>query len=251
MKSNRIRAQRLAILLLAILIPLSGSAQNVSNYSSIPNPFLFLLREPAVHEDLELTKEQLQKLTQLNERFDAELLSTRNMPAEKGQEILSNVMSVSQQEANEIFTSEQKGRLQQITYRLRGISFVLQSKAAEKLKLRIPQRKRIETITAKVKQDLEALQKRLNDGKVSQSAVEQTVKQTRTAEQRDVLAVLTPQQQQTLKAMVGRSFDPGKLSHVSFRAPELSESETWINSPALTLSQLKGKVVALHFWAFG
>ena len=34
-------------------------------------------------------------------------------------------------------------------------------------------------------------------------------------------------------------------------APELKGIENWINSKPLTLKELRGKVVVLHFWTFG
>jgi hypothetical protein len=34
-------------------------------------------------------------------------------------------------------------------------------------------------------------------------------------------------------------------------APELKGIDEWINSKATKLSDLKGKVVVLHFWTFG
>ena len=34
-------------------------------------------------------------------------------------------------------------------------------------------------------------------------------------------------------------------------APEFAGIEAWINSKPLTLKGLRGKVVVLHFWAFG
>jgi hypothetical protein len=34
-------------------------------------------------------------------------------------------------------------------------------------------------------------------------------------------------------------------------APELKGIDEWINSKPLSLSDLKGKVVVLHFWTFG
>jgi hypothetical protein len=34
-------------------------------------------------------------------------------------------------------------------------------------------------------------------------------------------------------------------------APELNDVEEWINTKPLLLKDLRGKVVALHFWTFG
>ena len=35
------------------------------------------------------------------------------------------------------------------------------------------------------------------------------------------------------------------------RAPELAGIDEWINSKPTSLKDLKGKVVVVHFWAFG
>jgi hypothetical protein len=35
------------------------------------------------------------------------------------------------------------------------------------------------------------------------------------------------------------------------RAPELKGIDEWINSKPLSMKDLKGKVVVVHFWAFG
>jgi hypothetical protein len=39
---------------------------------------------------------------------------------------------------------------------------------------------------------------------------------------------------------------PGKQ-----QAPEFEDIAEWVNSPALTTKELKGKVVVVHFMAFG
>lgn len=38
---------------------------------------------------------------------------------------------------------------------------------------------------------------------------------------------------------------------MKIKAPELREVNEWINSKALTLAELKGQVVVVHFWTFG
>jgi hypothetical protein len=38
---------------------------------------------------------------------------------------------------------------------------------------------------------------------------------------------------------------------MKIRAPELKGIDEWINSKPLSLKDLKGKVVVVHFWAFG
>lgn len=41
------------------------------------------------------------------------------------------------------------------------------------------------------------------------------------------------------------------VSLIGRQAPEFSQLQGWINSPPLTMSGLKGKVVLLDFWTFG
>ena len=43
-----------------------AQAQNVSGYESIPDPMLYLMREPAVHRELKLSDQQRERLVELN-----------------------------------------------------------------------------------------------------------------------------------------------------------------------------------------
>jgi len=49
--------------------------------------------------------------------------------------------------------------------------------------------------------------------------------------------------------------DPSTWTPIRIRgkqyAPEFEDIAAWINSPALTMAQLQGKVVVVHFMAFG
>ena len=51
----------------------------------------------------------------------------------------------------------------------------------------------------------------------------------------------------------GRGRLPGAAAgRYEVPAPEIAEVETaWINSKPLTLAQLRGRVVVVHFWTFG
>jgi hypothetical protein len=41
------------------------------------------------------------------------------------------------------------------------------------------------------------------------------------------------------------------LRPLAYKAPELTGIKTWFNSEPLTLARLRGKVVALNFFAYG
>jgi peroxiredoxin len=69
--------------------------------------------------------------------------------------------------------------------------------------------------------------------------------------EKKALAVLNDHQHRRLEELLGRAFDFSKVKQVAVKAPDLTGIEGWINSRPLTLSQLRGKVVVLHFWTFG
>lgn len=141
--------------------------------------------------------------------------------------------------------------MRQIAYRLRGISCVLMPHAAEQLQLTSQQEDEIEEIVKETREQVKELQSGTYQGKEAHRKSQDAITAARTKEQQAILDLLNNDQKQRLMALVGRSFDPGRLGHVSFKAPELPADDEWINSKPLQLADLRGKVVALHFWAFG
>jgi thiol-disulfide isomerase/thioredoxin len=215
------------------------------------DPFLFLLREPAVHNELSLSGSQMAQLAELNEQFDGTLLASRNMPADQAREKVAAAISTSRQRIASLLDDRQRERFQQITYRARGVSFVLLPEASEQLKLSEQQQRAIAQIVRNSLVSIQDLQQQVFEGTMTPHDAEQNFAAARKDEQLKVLEQLDPEQRQRLVGMIGPAFDPAQLGRVTFRAPELSSTGTWINSQPLQLSSLRGKVVAVHFWAFG
>ena len=239
------------VLLVTLLAGTPTAAQNVTGYSMMPDPLLFLLREPAVHDDLQLSREQQNRLFEINHSFDGLLLSTRNIPPEKSQAKIAEVMTATRDQMARLLSLQQQDRLRQIAYRLRGISCVLVPQAAAQLRLTSRQRDDIEAIVKETHETLKELHSATYQGKEAHQKSQQAAVAARRGEQQRILALLDDQQRQRLTALLGRPFDTTRLGNVSFKAPELSKNDKWINSQPLQLTDLRGKVIALHFWAFG
>ena len=153
----------LTIVLLLVLAS-SLPAQNVSGYGMMPDPYLFLLREPTVHEDLKLTDQQRERLVKLNESFDPTLLAARNMPPDDAQAKTVEVLETTRKRVGKIFSAKQQARMRQIAYRLRGMSFVLLPDAAEQLQLTESQREQIQTIVSDTLESISKVQSKTFQG---------------------------------------------------------------------------------------
>src|SRR5690606_7447366 len=66
-----------------------------------------------------------------------------------------------------------------------------------------------------------------------------------------VVAVLTPRQQQIWAERTGEPIDFSKVRPSPARAPEFEAVDAWLHSKPLIMQELRGRVVVVHFFAFG
>lgn len=229
-----------------------AAAQNVSGYGAMPDPTLFLLREPALQRALKLTEAQTKQLVEFNETYDGILLATRNQTPEDSQKKIAQVIQKSREHVTRSFSTEQQQRLRQIMYRLRGMSFVLLPTPSSELQLTEDQRAGIEAAVKTALEKISKVQSSTFQGKEENEKIQRAIMAARREEQEDIFATLTNRQKQIFNALVGPTFDSNRLGRVSFKAPDLTGATEWLNTRSpLTLEDMKGKVVALHFYAFG
>ena len=228
----------------------SAAAQNVTGYGSMENPYLLLLREPAVLEDLSLDSGQKTKLRRLNDLVDGPLLALRNWPAEKANLKVAELTEQTRSALEEILQEDQRERLGQIMLRVRGIPSVLTPKVADRLKLGAAQRTAIETILAETRGEIAPLAKKLQIG-ASPAEIQREVTLAQQREQRRVLGELSDFQKRLLVEVLGRPFEPSRLGRARFQAPCWDDAVKWLNSQPLPPAQLRGQVIAIHFFAYG
>ncbi|QDT09982.1 hypothetical protein [Planctomycetes bacterium K23_9] len=245
--------RRLAAFIFGLFIasPVATS-QNVTGYDAMPDPYLFLLREPAVQKDLGLNASQMKQLVEINESFDGTLLGMRNKKdAQENQRKTDDVMRKTRAAVGLLFSAKQQERIQQIAFRLKGMSFVLVPAAAKQLELTAEQTATINAAIKDASETIRSVQSREFQGQKEHQASQRTVAAARKREQEAIVAALNDSQKRKLVALIGKPFDPSTLGRVAFKAPEVIDSGQWINSEGGKLSDLRGKVVALHFFAFG
>ena len=242
----------LGLFLVALCCHESLAQQNPNGQLPIgtfSQPYLFLIRDSVVHAELGLTRKQQAELQSLNDALDRMIWPMRNQSAEKIDEISLQARRKAEQELSSILNDQQLQRLDQIELWMLGMRAFLKPEVARRLVLTEDQQTRIRDVFAEgevwMKQLREEAKQSDDLEKIQARALQYRIK-----EQKKVLAVLTNRQQQKWKASLGARIDVKKLGYVKFRAPDFIGRQ-WINSPPLTLKQLHGKVVALHFYTFG
>lgn len=227
-----------------------SSAQQSNPYDGVANPYLLLVREPSVWEELKLSSSQRQQLATINYKVDGPLLAMRNWSADAANKKFAELLTETERGAGRILSREQQTRIRQIGLRIRGIECVLDESVAESLQLSTQQRETIQGIVQETRATAKQLREQVAAGK-PREPLEREYRQLQADEQKRILAEFTAKQREQLTTLVGRTFDLGRLGKISFRAPEFIEGGEWLNSPPLSLAKLRGQVVAVHIWTYG
>lgn len=240
------------LLVLAAVMAAAGSvdAQNVSDYESIPNPYLLLLREPAVIEQLALSASQRAKLQQLNDQIDEPLLQLRNQNTPAAAKQLAELNRKTQEQLATLLDDQQQARFAQIRLRVTGIRSILQPSVAEHLKLTDTQQTNIAQHLQATQDELTSLREQASAGGDGKALQQKSIK-VRTDGQLNVLNEITPEQKQQFVRLLGREIDFSQLGRVRFKAPTIRDSTQWVNGRIDSANDLAGQVVVLHFFAFG
>ncbi|HAY83000.1 MAG TPA: hypothetical protein DCY79_24595 [Planctomycetaceae bacterium] len=226
-------------------------AQNIGDYRAISNPYLFLLREPEVLDDLGLDYRQRIHLQKLNDRIDGPLLASRNKPQEQAKKILEQLLTETRAGVEQILTEKQQQRVSQLMLRARGLGALTTPKVSEALQLSQSQQSRIKNAVEESRKAMAALQKKLQEGEPQERLEREAERVGQRTQQKVFEEHLSGAQGQMFARLLGRPFQPSRLGKVRFKAPELDTTDGLIQAANLRIADLKGEVIALHFWAFG
>lgn len=215
----------------------------------VPHCLLPLLHAPEVHEELQLSSNQIVQLEALFGKLDGPWFRSRNENVDKQREILDHLDQQVHDWLSSNTTLEQRQRLRQLELRGQSVRMLLRADLAEELKLS-PQQQRDFAELAKATDAAKVAIQRQAQGDDSTEALQQAATNAVKAEHDAVKSVLRSEQQQALWKSLGKSFDVTKLQRLHPMAPEFVAVEHWVNSKPLTLAELRGKVVLVHFYAF-
>jgi peroxiredoxin len=214
------------------------------------DPFWILLHEPAVLEELKLNAAEQQALQKLTDDLDLRVFPLRNKPRDEMLPALAKIFDEGRQGLKTILRPAQQKRLNEIFMRRLGTGALLRDDAASKMQYADSQRKEIDKIIGDTQTSVTALEKEASVG-MPREPLEKKFVALKTDEQKQILKLLKPNQKAAWRELIGADFDMTKLGRPAFKAPELVNTNDWINSSPLRLEDLRGKVVAVHFYACG
>lgn len=218
--------------------------------ANLAEPLAILIRDPYVQSTLKVTDAQRKQIRQLTDELDADLWITRNQPPDKVQEIMTKITRRAETEMAKILETPQAKRLAQIRIWVRGIRALADPAVARSLELSDTQSSQIHKLMESTQTEIAKLQERAQaGGDLAKLQVES--EQLNSKMQKDLSSLLTDEQKRRWRMVVGEPLDPKQIGYVTFLAPSFPALAQWINSPPLSAKALEGKVVAIHFFAFG
>ncbi|MEI8017426.1 MAG: redoxin domain-containing protein [Schlesneria sp.] len=238
--------------------PPKSPAKIVSNQSAddaqpeipaVPFLTLGLIRDPAVQAELGLDTKQINGVQAAIAQVDESFWRLRDVPVKNCSAELESLLTNLRRSLKLELNSSQLDRFDQIILQARNWKAIVTPEWAERLKLSSDQLSRIRILLADVPRLREENERTI--AALSASSQEEARNRQLKAESKKFADVLTAQQQTQLSQLLGKPFDLDRVTKVGCVAPELRDVSAWINSPSLTLHQLRGKVVVVHFWAFG
>ncbi len=232
------RERRWAICLFVAAAFSSGLLRS-SPWSELPSASLArlplsLVRSPRIQSELAVGPEQARAIAALVERVDHPFWRLRDSTPEKGLGEIQDLAAELQKDLGKILSEKQMERMEQLLLRAQGWQGLQLPSVVSQLNLTEPQRQSYDALLASVKN--------WDPKRANQLSV---------IEYRWNQEVLTEPQRSQLRLLTGKHYDFSRERILAAKAPEIKGKGLWLNAKPTTLGELRGKVVALHFWTFG
>jgi hypothetical protein len=216
-----------------------------------PYRYWFLIHDRAVQAELKLSSAGQMAMRKEIDELDGRFMALRGAAQEKVAAELPDIIAEAKKRLHKVLKPEQERRLNEVVLRVQGPAALLRPDITAQMKFTADQKKNLETITGDAQKAIAELERKQREGTESAEVLQKEAIRLRSDEQADVFKLLTKPQQILWRKLAGDPFDASRLGQMAFKAPELTNTKVWLNSQPLTLAQLKGKVVALHFYTFG
>ena len=212
---------------------------------------LQMIRDDAVHRELNLSRDQIRQVFAALDPIDGPWFRVRIRPAQERIETIDRLTEQLTDALAEILEPNQVERLDQLQNQALGTRMIVRDKTSTALGLSPAIRESLYEVFAKTDQVVAGVQQQSQAQSLDAAAAAKQIEKAKAEEKKAVVDALTNQQKRTLSSLTGPSFNFAAVKRMYPAAPELtSEGASWLQGDPLTINDLKGKVVAVHFYAF-
>ncbi len=236
---------------LLLFVQITASQAQTPSYQDtiipVPHPITSLLRTKKVHRELRLSTDEISEVQKVVSQFDLPIWRLRDLPPQKRNEAASPLINQLKSKLDQIFSDRQIERLNQLIWQATGIEAILEPEVTAKLNLSTEQIIRIRTLLKILYGKLNSLQNNPDLGSTPERVA--YVQNLQAETQKSILAILNSYQKNSFISLMGRPFNFSKVQSIACKAPEF-QNDTWLNSSPVKLSEQRGKVTVVHFYAF-
>lgn len=234
-----------------VALSVFSSSSRAAETASLPPVLLQMIRDDSVHRELDLDATQRNQVLTALPDIDGPWFRSRNLPADRQQQEIDRLTKQMETQLAKILRQSQQDRLHQLEYQALGTRMVLRQDVAEKLNLTPHQLTRFAETFQSTDTKANELQNQIRKGEKKADDANRELGRIKIQERQSVVGQLTSEQKNTLGSLAGSPFDFSRVKRMYPMAPELSlEGVTWIQGGPLKLEELRGKVIAVHFYAF-
>ncbi len=216
-----------------------------------PPVLLQMIRDDSVHDALRMNEGQRSAVIDALAEIDGRWFRARNMQADKQQQEIATITSELTQKLSGILDNPQLLRLKQLQRQALGTRMVIRDDVAAALNLTKAQQQSFYDAFVETDRESSQIRQQLRKGEIDNRQAQKEIEALKTKERTALVAQLTDDQRSALTGLTGSPFDFGQVKRMYPLAPELATAGvTWIQGGPLKLSDLRGKVVAVHYYAF-
>lgn len=221
-------------------------------------PYLLqMIRDDSVHLELLLADDQIEQVDEAIAEVDPRWWVSRIMPAERQQSEIQELTAMLQERLKTILDPDQWTRLRQLQRQAHGTRMVRLTEVAAALEITPTQQSEFQKLFKKTDATVASLQKQTADQVITPDESALKIANAQKDERQGILNIFTSKQQAGIGPLIGKSFDFTGVKRTYPRAPEFAlDGSTWIqdglvlSSPPVRMSSLRGKVIAVYFYAF-
>ena len=238
-------------LILLVFICGSVHASGLADKPETKPVLLQMIRDDAIHRELDLTADQIARTRAALEEVDGPWFRVRIRPVDERIEKLAELTGKLENSLANILDESQSRRLEQLRNQALGTRMIVRDRVAGALGFSRSDRESLYEEFRKTDAIAADVQNKLNAGDIDPKKAAAVVRDAQTSERKAFTSEMSNDQRLKLAELTGNRFDFSRVKRTYPMAPELMfEGARWLQEGDFKLSDLKGKVVAVHFYAF-